>query len=116
MFIAYIVVTLVTLVANAFEGVATIIKADFVKQNIAEVRVPVSWLPMLGAAKAAGALGLLAGLLGLRPLGIAAAAGLTLFFVCAVIVHLWTRVVHNIAFPVLFLAFAIASLGLAIAV
>ncbi|MCU1641870.1 MAG: hypothetical protein JWN03_2145 [Nocardia sp.] len=116
MFIAYLVVTLITLVANGFEGVATIIKADFVRQNTAEVRVPVSWLPMLGVAKAAGAIGLLAGLLGLRPLGIAAAAGLTVFFVCAVILHLWTRVVHNIAFPVLFLAFAIASLVLALAV
>ncbi|WP_067572904.1 DoxX family protein [Nocardia acidivorans] len=112
MFVVYIVVTLITIVANAAEAVLNFRRAQSVIENMTEVRIPVRMLPYLGALKGAGALGLTAGLFGPRPLGVAAAAGLTLFFVCAVAVHLRTRVLHNIAFPVLFLAFAAASLAL----
>jgi hypothetical protein len=50
---------------------------------------------MLGAFKAAGAAGLLIGLLGVRPLGIAAAVGLVAFFVGAVITHIRARVLQH---------------------
>jgi hypothetical protein len=52
---------------------------------MARAGVPESWLTFpIGTLKIAGALGLLVGLLGMAPLGVAAAIGLVLFFVCAV--------------------------------
>ncbi|WP_308344711.1 DoxX family protein [Streptomyces sp. ISL-94] len=52
-----------------------------------KVQVPDSWLPRLAALKAAGAIGLVAGLW-ITPLGIAAAIGVTLYFIGAVVSHL----------------------------
>jgi len=59
--------------------------------------------------------GLLLGLLGLRPLGIAAAAGLVMFFAGALATHIRARVFYNIAVPGAFFALAAASGILAIA-
>ncbi|MFB4304597.1 DoxX family protein [Actinomadura sp. GTD37] len=114
MFTAYIAVTLVTVAINAAIVVADLAKADFVLANSAEVGVPRSLLPLLAALKGAGAAGLVLGLLGLDVLGIAAAAGLTAFFVIAVAAHIRARVFYNIAFPGAYLALATASLVLAI--
>jgi uncharacterized membrane protein YphA (DoxX/SURF4 family) len=50
--------------------------------------VPVSWLTFpIGTLKTTGAVGLAAGL-AFRPLGVAAAIGLILFFVCAIYTHI----------------------------
>ncbi len=49
--------------------------------------VPLQWLPMLAAAELAGAIGLIIGLW-VAPLGVAAALGLVLYFVGAVITHM----------------------------
>ena len=115
MFVAYVVVTIITIIANAAVAVADLSRAQFVLANSAEVGVPPSWLPLLGALKAAGAAGLLIGLLGFRYLGIAAAIGLVLFFTGALIVHVRARVFYNLAFPGTFWLLATASLVLAIA-
>lgn len=115
MFIAYVVVTVITIVANAWETVADLARAKFVLANSAEVGVPESWLPMLAFLKGAGAVGLLLGLLGVPYIGVAAAVGLVLFFTGAVVTHVRARVLHNIAFPGTFLALAAASLALALA-
>jgi hypothetical protein len=115
MFTAYVVVTVAAIVANAGVAVAGFARAEFVVANSADVGVPLSWLPLLATLKAAGAVGLLLGLLGLRFIGIAAAIGLVLFFVVAVTAHVRARVYHNIAFPGGFLALAIASLVLSTA-
>ena len=75
-----------------------------------------SWLPLLAALKAAGAAGLLVGLLGnVRLLGISAAIGLTLFFTGALIAHLRARVFHNMHYPGAYWLLAIASAVLAVA-
>ncbi len=56
---------------------------------MAEVDVKESWLPMLGSLKAAGALGLLIGIVVPVPsVATAAAAGLVVYFVGAAIVHI----------------------------
>ncbi|MGW4730665.1 DoxX family protein [Streptomyces shenzhenensis] len=115
MFTAYVIVTVLTIAANAGIAVADLLRAGFVLANSAEVGLPQSWLPWLAAAKAPGAAGLLLGLLGARPLGVAAAAGLVLFFIGAVAAHLRMRVLHNIAFPLGYLGLATASLALALA-
>ncbi|WP_116215214.1 DoxX family protein [Streptomyces olivoreticuli] len=115
MFIAYAVITVIAIVANAGIAVADFSKAAFVLANSAEVGVPRAWLPWLAALKAAGAAGLLLGLLGLRFIGVAAATGLVLFFCGAVAAHVRTRVYRNIAFPGGYLGLATASLVLAVA-
>ncbi|OBI27679.1 DoxX family protein [Mycobacterium sp. E2238] len=112
---AYVAVTLVTAASTAGIAVADLIPAGFVLANSAEVGVPRSWLPALGAVKLAGAAGLivgLVGLVGLPVLGIAAATGLVLFFVGAVVTHLRARVLYNIAFPGAYLCMSVASLAL----
>jgi hypothetical protein len=108
-----VIVTVVAVIANAGIALADLRRARFVLANSAEVEVPASWLPGLAALKAAGAAGLLVGLLGVRPLGVAAAAGLVLFFVGAVAAHIRARVLHNIAFPIGYLALNAAVLVLA---
>lgn len=112
MTIAYVVVTLFTAAITAAVAVADLIPADFVLANSAEVGVPRTWLVPLAAVKLAGAAGLVVGVLGLRPLGIAAATGLVLFFVGAVATHLRARVLYNIAFPGAYLCLSAASLAL----
>lgn len=95
---------------NACAAAADFARARFVLANSAEVGVPESWLPLLGALKAAGAAGLLIGLLVFRPVGIAAAIGLVLFFAGAIVAHIRARVLHNLAFPGFYLGLAVGSL------
>ncbi|MFC9972398.1 DoxX family protein [Spirillospora sp. NPDC127200] len=115
MFTAYVIVTVATIAACTAIAVADFARAEFVLANSAQVGVPPSTLPLLAALKAAGAAGLLLGLLGLRPLGVAAAIGLVLFFTGALIAHVRARVFYNIAFPGAYFALSAASLALAAA-
>ncbi len=57
---------------------------------------------------------LLLGLLAVRPIGIAAALGLVVFFIDAVAANVQARVFYNIAFPMGYLALAVASLGVVV--
>ena len=109
-----LVVTLLTAAVNVAIAAADLAGARFVLANSAQVGVPRSWLPRLAALKLAGAAGLLLGLLdtALRPLGAAAACGLVLLYLGAVVFHLRTRVLYNLAFPGFYLATAVASLAL----
>jgi len=107
---AYVTVVVCTLVINAAAAAADFVHAPFVLANTAEVGVAEAWLPWLGALKAAGAAGLLVGLLLARPIGLAAAIGLVLFFVGALVTHVRARVLYNLAFPGFFLAMAVGSL------
>jgi hypothetical protein len=112
---AYLIVAAVTIAANAWATGADLVPASFVVATMTEVGVPRSWLVPLGIIKGAGVAGLLIGLLGVRPLGIAAALGLVLFFTGALAAHIRARVFHNIAVPGTFFALAAASAALAIA-
>ena len=85
---AYVTVTLIAIAANGFSGIAALLHFQPILPGMAKAGVPVSWLTFpIGTLKTAGALGLAAGLV-LRPLGIAAAIGLVLFFVCAIYTHI----------------------------
>jgi DoxX-like family len=77
------------------------------------VGVPMRFLPVLATLEIAGAVGIVAGLW-LVPLGIAAAAGLTAYFVGALIGHLRVRDTTNLMMPLPPLALAIAVLVLRI--
>lgn len=112
---AYLTVVATTAVVTAGIALPDLIPAEFVLANSARVNVPRSWLPTLAVLKLAGAGGLVVGLLGLTGIGIAAATGLVLYFVGAVIFHVRARVFSNIAFPGGYLLLSIASLALLVA-
>jgi DoxX-like family len=114
MYLAYLIVTAATIAANAVAAIADFARAKQVLANAAELRIPESWIPRLGALKAAGAAGLLLGLLGVRFVGVAAGIGLVLFFIGAIAAHVRARAYHNMAFPAGFLVLAIASLILSL--
>ncbi|WP_438489760.1 DoxX family protein [Streptomyces sp. S186] len=112
--LAYVLVTGIAIVANGGMAVADLARARFVLANSAAVGVPRSWLPWLGGLKGAGAAGLLAGILGAHVLGVAAAVGLVLFFVGAVVAHVRVRAYATLAGPAGYLGLAVASLVLAL--
>jgi hypothetical protein len=109
--ILLLVATVVCVLANGFGVAAKVTRARFMVGNAAEVGVPAGWIPYLAALEGAGVAGLLLGLLGLRLIGVAAAAGLVVFFLGAVGAHVRARVFHNIAFPGCFLVLSVAALA-----
>lgn len=111
----YLVTVAVTAVITIAIAVPDFVPAQFVLANSARVGVPRSWLPLLGGLKLAGGLGLLIGLVGVPLIGVAAAAGLVVYFVGAVVTHVRAGVLSNIAFPGLYLLLATASLVMLLA-
>ncbi|MFJ9340652.1 DoxX family protein [Streptomyces sp. NPDC101733] len=91
MFIAYAVVGMLLALALTASATLTLRRSEPVMANMRAVEVPEAWLPRLAALKAAGAVGLVVGLW-IAPIGVAAAAGVTLYFIGAVVTHL--RVKH----------------------
>ena len=114
---AYLVVALLAIAANAFSGVAALVHFRPIIPGMARAGVPESWLTFpIGTLKTAGAVGLLLGLAGVPLVGTAAAAGLVLFFVCAVYTHVRTgdySPQFGLALGFLLLAAATLGLGLA---
>ncbi|WP_436533737.1 DoxX family protein [Actinoplanes sp. HUAS TT8] len=84
---AYITVTIVAAFFAAGAAVTYLIGHDYPKAQLSMKRLPLSWMPRLGASLAAGAVGLLTGF-ALPIVGTLAAAGLVLYFVGALIAHL----------------------------
>jgi hypothetical protein len=114
---AFLVVSLVGVALNGFSGVAALVHFKPILPGMAAAGVPESWLTFpIGTLKTAGALGLLAGVVW-PPVGVAAAAGLVLFFVCAVYTHIRAGD-YSGQFGLAngFLAVNAAALGLALAV
>src|SRR5438046_6005932 len=107
MFTVYIIVTVLTAAANFFSATLDFIRYKQVLINMAKAGVPDSWITMLGTLKAAGALGLLVGI-GVPLIGTAAAVGLILFFVGAIITHLRARD-YSFGLAVVFLLLAVAE-------
>lgn len=111
MFTLYAAVTILTAAANLYAASNEFRKVDFVLASMDRLGIPRSQLLTLGALKAAGAIGLLMGF-AFPSVGIAAAAGLVLFFLGAVV---WTTCVQwysHLPFPSVWLLFAIAALVL----
>jgi|SRR5439155_7564397 len=113
MFTAYIVVTILAAAANIFSATLDFIRFKQILINMARVGVSESWITVLGALKAAGALGLLIGI-SVPLIGIAAASGLILFFVAAIVTHLRAHD-HSFGLAVVFLLLALAALMLRVA-
>ncbi|GAA2210626.1 hypothetical protein GCM10009850_060850 [Nonomuraea monospora] len=115
---AYVVIALLTIAANTFSAFAAMTRLKPIMRTLgpalARAGVPESWLVFpIGLLKGLGALGLGLGLLGVPLVGTAAAAGLILYFVCALYTHL--RVYDfssQFALAVVFLGLATATLAL----
>lgn len=115
MFITYIVVTILTVAANAYAAVVDFRGPQWVLDNMTKWGGSHSWLFTLGVLKAAGALGLLVGI-GVPVIGVAGALGLVLFFVGAIAVVMRARWYSHLPWPVAYLLLAMASLALRLAV
>ncbi|MGV0742912.1 DoxX family protein [Mycolicibacterium sp. XJ870] len=87
MFVLYVILTLVTALAAAAGTWMNYTHHPIPVAAAKQVQVPQSWMVPLGTLQGAGALGLIAGFV-LPPIGLAAAIGLVLFFIGAVIAHL----------------------------
>ncbi|TDZ96722.1 DoxX family protein [Mycobacteroides salmoniphilum] len=109
--VGLLVTTVLCVIANGFEVAAKAVKAQFVVQNSGEVGLAPRWIPYLAVVEGAGVAGLIIGLAGVRPIGLAAAIGLVAFFIGAVAAHIRSNVLHNIAFPSVFLALAAGSVA-----
>ena len=108
-FVSYIVFAVVAAMANTWAASTDFLRTSSAVDNATRVEVPLSWLLPLGVLKAAGALGLLLGI-AVPEIGVAAAIGLILFFVCAVFAHLRVRWYSTIPFPAGFLLLAVGAL------
>jgi hypothetical protein len=113
MFTAYIVVTALAILALTFSATADIVRYHEVLTNMARAGVPESWLTKLAILKAAGAVGLLVGFL-VPPVGVAAAVGVILFFIGAIITHVRARW-YSFSYPSVYLLLAVGSLVLGVA-
>ncbi|MHB9755612.1 DoxX family protein [Streptomyces sp. BYX5S] len=108
-----VIVTVLTALWVGFSGVSLLRRAPFVVEPLVSYGVPEPWWPRLAVAKLVGALGLLAGL-AVPAVGVAAAIGLILYFVGAVVTVLRARSYKTVAFPVLYLAPVVATLSVAL--
>jgi hypothetical protein len=114
MFIACVVVT-VLIAAGSAMSAALKLRRDpkIIEGLVDQLRLPVSWLPPLAMLELAGAAGALIGL-AIAPLGIAATAGLTAYFVGAAVTHVVRGDTPGVVRPLPFVLLAGAALALRI--
>ncbi len=114
MFIALVLTTVIlALIATASAAMKLRQAPQVVDAIHGTVGVPLRFLPVLAALEIACAVGILLGL-NVVPLGIAAATGLVLYFVGAVLSHLRVRDTKGVGQPVLPLLLSVAVLALRI--
>jgi hypothetical protein len=110
----YAIITIVAIAANAGIAAATFAHAKFVDANFGEINVSASWIPAFATLQAAGAIGLLLGLVGIPIIGLAAAIGLVLFFLVAVVTHLRSGAYRSLPSPLFFLVLSVATLAVTV--
>ena len=116
MLAAYITVTVVAVIANAYAAVLSFTHHKSVVETVEWLRVPVSWMVPLGFLLAAGSLGLVAGF-AIPALGTAAAGGLVLYFLFAAGAHIRARDTRLLAWVnwAAFFSLAVAALVVGLA-
>jgi hypothetical protein len=108
MHVTYLVITILAALANGYAASLNFVGAESVKVVADRVQVSRGWMVPLGALLASGDVGLLAGF-AVPVLGTAAAIGLVVYFICAVIAHLRVRD-RQIGAALFFLLLAAAAL------
>ncbi|ASR01761.1 DoxX family protein [Gordonia rubripertincta] len=111
MFIATLIVSLLLALALLSSASGKLTKKPAVIEQITAVGVPADKIPLLGYLEIAGALGLIAGLFW-WPIGVAAAIGVILYFLGAVISHLRVKDVKGSAPAAALALVAVAALVL----
>lgn len=112
--IAYLVVTLVLAAMVAFSGLGKLRRDPRIVQIVHEVvGVPLKYFPLLAVCEFAGALGLALGIWW-PYLGIAAAIGLVVYFVGAIVSHVRVGDVKGLGPAAFMLTFSAAALALRI--
>ena len=114
MFIAYVVIAVLLSLMLLMSARGDIIRDPKIIEPLKAIGVRDSWFLPLGLVKIAGALGLLAGIV-YRPLGIAAAIGVVLYFLGAVITHLRAGDKKGVGIPAAIMLVAAAPLVLGLA-
>lgn len=110
---SYIAVTILAASALAYAACLNFVRHEMVATAAERVRVPESWMLPLGSLLAMGALGLLVGF-AVPAIGTAAAAGVVVYFLCAVGAHLRVRDSH-LGPAAAFLSLAVAALAVSLA-
>ena len=107
----FVVITGTTAAANVAAATADFLRAQWLLDNMTKYGIPHSWLFSLGVIKAVGGGGLLVGI-AVPLIGIAAALGLVLYFVGAVIAVVRAHWYFDLPAPAAFLLLAASSLAL----
>ncbi|WP_326824537.1 DoxX family protein [Streptosporangium sp. NBC_01756] len=105
------VVTILAALWVGFSAFSLLRRAEWVVKPLMDYGVPRSWWTWLGAAKAAGSVGLLVGLF-VPVIGVLAGICLMLYFAGAVVTVLRARSYSTVVFPLLYLGPVIAALVL----
>ena len=108
---AHIVVTVVAGLFVGYSAVSLLRRDKQIVQFLTHYRVPPSWFAWLGTAKAAGAVGLLVGLL-VPVIGVVAGICLLLYFAGAVVTVIRARWYAHVAFPLMYMAPVAAAVAL----
>ena len=113
MFIAYTLVAVVLALMSVGTAVAKIRHLEPATSGLITAGVPTSWFVPLALLDLAGAAGLLIGI-GWRPLGIAAATGLLLYFLGALGFHVRAKDYQGLPMPTVFTVLSAAALALGV--
>lgn len=108
MYIVYVLISVLAALANGYAAALNFVGAESVEVVADRVRVSRRWMIPLGMLLASGAVGLLVGF-AVPALGTAAAAGLVLYFACALSAHVRVRD-RGVGGAVGFLLLALAAL------
>ena len=108
---AYLIFIILTAGANFYAGICDFTRPKWLLANVKRLEIKEQWLPTLGVLKLLGAIGLLASI-AVPQIGVAAAAGLVLYFILAMATVLHARWYANLPFPLTWLALAVGSLVL----
>jgi hypothetical protein len=103
-----LIVLLLAAAANIYAAICVFTRPHWLLVNMKKQEVEERWLTTLGVLKLIGALGLLAGIR-FPQVGVVAATGLILYFLCAVVTVMRARWYANLPFPLTWLAFAVGS-------
>ncbi|WP_335939770.1 DoxX family protein [Streptomyces sp. PTD5-9] len=114
MFIAYTVLAVLLSLMLVVSGRGKLVKDPKIMPVMTAVGVSPGMVPVLAVLEFAGAAGLLVGI-GYRPLGVAAAVGVVLYFLGAVIAHLRVKDVKGTPGAGVLLLVSAAELVLAVA-
>jgi hypothetical protein len=109
MHVIYLVITILAALANGYAAALNFAGAESVNVVADRVQVSRSWMVPLGGLLACGAVGLVIGF-AVPALGVAAAIGLTAYFICALTAHVRVGD-RDVGGAVFFLVLAAAALA-----